>query len=128
MRTLLIITLVLMFGICRAQAPYTGGSGDGHAMGELVLRPLAVREDVLDGLSLYPTLMSVGCKLQVEGNTNLQLANYKFRIITITGTVLTNKKLPDSGSITTDKLVPGLYLVELSDGNRSKTFRITVIQ
>lgn len=44
-----------------AQAQYTGGPGDGHAMGELQLRPLAVNElSTAEGYSIYPSLAKSG--------------------------------------------------------------------
>jgi len=44
-----------------AQTAYTGGPGDGHAMGELQLRPLAVNElSAAEGYSIYPSLAKSG--------------------------------------------------------------------
>lgn len=43
--------------LASAQTPYTGGSGDGHAMGELVLRPVSVAElSSENGYAIYPSL------------------------------------------------------------------------
>ena len=53
--------LFLISHLSPAQTAYTGGPGDGHAMGELQLRPLAVNElSTAEGYSIYPSLAKSG--------------------------------------------------------------------
>jgi hypothetical protein len=62
MRVFLLITISLITSYCSfAQTPYTGGIGDGHAMGELQLRSVAVSElSTADGYQIYPSLTKAG--------------------------------------------------------------------
>lgn len=56
--TLFLITIFLITNSSlSAQSPYTGGSGDGHAMGELVLRQVSVGGlSAESGYAIYPSL------------------------------------------------------------------------
>lgn len=67
-----------------AQSPYTGGSGDGHAMGELVLRNVSVNElDTADGYLIYPSQAIAGEAIYITCPTagELQLIDITGRII-----------------------------------------------
>jgi len=58
----LLIAILLITNIqTNAQSPYTGGTGDGHAMGVLQLRSVAVNElSTTDGYQIYPALAKAG--------------------------------------------------------------------
>ncbi len=81
---LLITILLLTNNQTHAQAPYTGGAGDGHAMGELVLRNVAVNElGTADGYNIYPSQTKVGKTIYITcpAAGELQMIDITGRII-----------------------------------------------
>ncbi len=81
---LLITILLLTSNQTTAQTPYTGGSGDGHAMGELVLRNVSVNElTTNDGYNIYPSQTKVGEAIYITSPVAGEL-----QIIDITGRII----------------------------------------
>lgn len=70
--------------LASAQSPYTGGSGDGHAMGELVLRNVGMNElGNSDGYLIYPSQAKAGEAIYITSPAagELQLIDITGRII-----------------------------------------------
>ncbi len=81
----LLITMLLITNNCtHAQTPYTGGPGDGHAMGELQLRSVALNElYTADGYQIYPAIAKAGEAIYITCPTIGEL-----QIIDITGRII----------------------------------------
>ncbi len=82
---LLLITILLITNNpSHAQTPYTGGAGDGHAMGELQLRSVAVNElSTTNGYQIYPELAKAGEAIYITSPVGGEM-----QIIDITGRII----------------------------------------
>lgn len=85
----LITILLITNNQLPAQSPYTGGSGDGHAMGELVLRNVGVNElGNADGYFIYPSQAKAGEAIYITSP-----AAGEFQLIDITGRIIYTQTL-----------------------------------
>jgi hypothetical protein len=76
--------LLITNNYAHAQTPYTGGPGDGHAMGELQLRSVAVNElSAADGYQIYPSLTKAGEAIYITSPIAGEI-----EIIDITGRII----------------------------------------
>lgn len=67
-----------------AQSPYTGGPGDGHAMGELQLRQVAIDElGTNEGYYIYPSLAKTGESIYITGPVAGE-----FTLVDLTGRII----------------------------------------
>jgi hypothetical protein len=76
--------LIITNNPTQAQSPYTGGPGDGHAMGELQLRSVALNElSTADGYHIYPALAKAGEAIYITSPVagEIQLVDITGRII-----------------------------------------------
>jgi hypothetical protein len=127
---LLPIILVLLLSICGvnstfAQAPYTGGVGDGHAMTEIVLRNVGVAE--LSGkevFRVFPWLLQAGDKLHISTTSKKA---YTIRIIDVTGKIQFEQRF-DTPDAAINYTIPGLSFVVLENQSYRGFQKVIVIQ
>ncbi|MDX2002860.1 MAG: T9SS type A sorting domain-containing protein [Chitinophagales bacterium] len=67
----------------KAQAPYTGGNGDGYAMAALTLRNVGIEPTIIDVLHVYPNPVQLGNHVNIQAavGTHLSIADITGRIL-----------------------------------------------
>ncbi len=108
-----------------AQSPYTGGPGDGHAMGELVLRPVSVGElSATNGYTIYPSLAKPNQTVYITAP-----AAGEFVLVDITGRTVIHQNLAQPAKqfpVTVTQ--PGSYIGILRTAEGTFTQKIMVIE
>lgn len=123
MRTLLLVCMGLLgFNVANAQF-FGGGSGDGHAMTELVLRETGVNE-LTRQIQVYPTLLSAGQSIYVQHRLNY---NLDATLTQLNGAILKQYSIEPNSTLPTSGVPPGLYLLQLSDGNNKALYKISIV-
>ncbi|CAN5122230.1 hypothetical protein BH09BAC1_BH09BAC1_15130 [soil metagenome] len=70
--------------LASAQTAYTGGPGDGHAMGELQLRQVTVNElSISEGYYIYPSLAQTGENIYITSPVAGE-----FTLVDVTGRII----------------------------------------
>lgn len=79
-------------------------------------------------INIYPNPVSIGEILQLD-TRNLPLGEYGLEVVNLSGQLLSQKMLSAAGQIeavSTAGLIPGAYLLRLSQGGRATTLRFVV--
>lgn len=123
MRTILtILTICCLSIVAKAQAAYQGGSGDGYAMDELVLRQTNI-EELESNFKVYPTLLQAGQPILIELNNAEEVT---IELTDLSGRSVSTQRVTDGSSLASDKLLPGLYLLYI--GESRDVTRITIVE
>ena len=124
MKAILTILIVVCFSmLAQAQTAYQGGSGDGYAMDELVLRQVGV-EELESSIKVYPTLLKSGelIKLELVNNETLTI-----ELTDLNGRTVIQQQVEGNATINTDELAAGNYLFYTTT-SKAKAIRITILQ
>ena len=73
-------------------------------------------EEVSDLLKVYPNPIKAGTPLKISSD-NLDLSSTSYKVISVLGRVLDQGTIGDQGTISTDKLKAGMYILNMKDSN-----------
>lgn len=124
MKKVLSIAIFVLLSAAAFGQAFGGGSGDGHAMTELVLRETSV-QNIQASMQVYPNLLQAGQRIYIKHSLP---GNVQASLYTLDGREQLSALVQDEASLTTNQLVPGLYLLQLHYQGDRVTYKITVVE
>lgn len=103
---------------------YAGGAGDGHAMGELVLKQVGVAE-LQQQLTVYPTILGGGQPVQITSSNSLDL---QWRLLTLSGQQLLTGGFTGQATIPMQQVPAGAYILYVEGAVATATYKLNKVE